>query len=685
MSARVKSLAPPGEVRPEDSPLVLAGVGPSRAASLAKGGIHTVRDLLLFAPRVVEPFAAAQPIAALDLVEAGDARITGRVARMSFSRFGRRSLLRVAVEDGTGRIDVLFFNQAWLRDRFKVGDAIDVFGRTVDAKGRALTCQKLGTADNPLPVAGALVALYPEIEGLSQAFLADLCRLAVECCGAALSDPLQESWLAQHDLPVLAECVRGLHQARDVHDFQRAARRAALERALVLQSRIASRRAANATREAPRIACSDAVERGLCARFPFAFTAGQLRIAAELRDDLARSIPMRRLLQGDVGSGKTALGLYASLLCAAAGFQSAFMAPTELLAEQHYLGLRELCADAGLECVLLSGSLGAAQRRDALARLEDGRANIAFGTHALFSESVRFARLGLAVIDEQHRFGVEQRQRLAGKGLDVHVLLMTATPIPRTLALTVYGDLDLSVLREKPPGRGTVTTLWVRKGQRAAALARMQSALEAGERLYWVVPRIGEAGSAGDETLPEQGVSAESRFARLARSSLAKFGVELVHGRLLSADRAARLERFRRGEVRVLVATTVIEVGVDVPEATVIVIEGAERLGLAQLHQLRGRIGRGVRPGACFLYGKPKAAERLLRLERDSDGFSIAEADLSMRGMGELCGLRQAGVSDFAAGIGLSPDEPLTLARSLFSLNPGLHALYPSPPFVFDS
>ncbi len=685
MSARVKSRAAPGEIRPEDSPSVLAGVGPSRAAALAKSGIHTLRDLLLFAPRSVEPFAAAQSIASLDPSATVEARIAGRVARMSFSRFGRRSLLRVAVEDGTGRIDVLFFNQAWLRDRFKVGDAIDVFGRTLDAKGRALTCRQLGTADNPLPVAGELVALYPEIEGVSQAFIAELCRLAVERCAALLSDPLAQDWLEQHDLPALAQCVRGLHQAKDMQEFQRAARRSALERALLLQARIAARRAENAARRAPKISCSDSVERGLTARFPFAFTSGQLRIAAELRDDLARAIPMRRLLQGDVGSGKTALGLYACLLCAQGGFQSAFMAPTELLAEQHYLGLRELCADAGLECVLLSASLGAADRRDALARLEDGRANIAFGTHALFSESVRFARLGLAVIDEQHRFGVEQRQRLAGKGEDVHVLLMTATPIPRTLALTVYGDLDVSVLREKPPGRGTVTTVWVKKEQRAAALARMHAALEAGERLYWVVPRIGEAAVEGDETPAEKGISAESRFARLSRSTLAKFGVELVHGRLASADRAARLERFRRGEVRVLVATTVIEVGVDVPEATVMVIEGAERLGLAQLHQLRGRIGRSRQPGACFLYGKPKAAERFLRLERDSDGFSIAEADLAARGMGELCGIRQAGLSDFAAGVGLSPDEPLTLARSLFSLNPSLHALYPSPPFVFDS
>ncbi|HUR26557.1 MAG TPA: ATP-dependent DNA helicase RecG [Planctomycetota bacterium] len=680
------SEAKAAERRPcaSDSPAVLSGVGPVRVALLARLGIATLKDLALFSPRQALPFPAPVPVAARARAPNTIVRVHGRVARRSFARFGRRSLLRVALEDETGRVDVLFFNQAWLRERFQVGETVEVLGRTA-LDGRALTCQKLGTAADPLPAAGELVAEYPALEGLSQALLAELCRRAVAELGDTLADPLPARWLAEHELPALAECARGLHAPRDVAEFQGAARRAALERALTLQSRIAARRAANASRSAAQIGCSDAKERELRARFPFAFTGGQLRVAADLRDDLARHVPMRRLLQGDVGSGKTALGLYASFLCAASGFQSAFMAPTELLAEQHFLGLRATCAAAGLESTLLTGSLGAAERRDALARIASGRADVVFGTHALFSEAVSFRRLALAVIDEQHRFGVEQRQKLAGKGLDVHVLLMTATPIPRTLALTVYGDLDVSVLREKPPGRGTIVTRWVRPEHKAAALERMRTALDAGERLYWVVPRIGEAvDDAGEVPAPKES-SAELRFQRLSRSSLGKFGVELVHGRLPAEERAARLERFRRGDARVLVATTVIEVGVDVPEATVIAIECAERLGLAQLHQLRGRVGRSARPSACFLYGKPKAAERLALLEREHDGFKIAEADLAQRGMGELCGLRQAGASDLAADPWPSAEVPLALARELLAAHPELQPEFLRLPAPLDA
>ncbi len=670
------------EIRAQDTPARLAGVGPRRAALLAAAGIHSVRDLLLIAPLELESFPPPQPILDVGRALGNTARIAGKVARMSFSRFGRRSLLRIAVEDQSGRIDVLFFNQVWLRERFKVGEPIEVLGRAVDAKGTALTCLRLGTAEKPLPAAGELVARYPTIPGISPGFLADLCQRAEQACAPGLMDPLESSWLEQHRIPDLARCVRDLHRPMDMAAFHGALRRVALERALELEARIAMRRAENATRRAPVLSISDAEERALVARFPYALTAGQRRISSELRDDLSRAVPMRRLLQGDVGSGKTALGLYASLLCAASGYQSAFMAPTELLAEQHYLGLRALCSAAGLETCLLSGSLGTGARREALEAVASGRAQIVFGTHALFSEAVRFQRLGLAVIDEQQRFGVEQRQRLAGKGLHTHVLLMSATPIPRTLALTMYGDLDLSILREKPPGRGPVSTLWVRRAQRAQALARMQSALEAGQRMYWVVPRIGETPEEREAGAASQGSSAEARLARLASSPLAKFGLELVHGRLPPDERAARLERFRRGEVQILVATTVIEVGVDVPEATVMVIESAERLGLAQMHQLRGRIGRSPVPGACFLYGKPKAAERFLRLEQDSDGFSIAEADLLQRGMGELCGVRQAGASEFSAA---APEESLALARALLSSNPLLRAEYPGAPAAFDS
>jgi len=663
----------------DDPPSVLAGIGAVRAAALARAGISTLRELLLFAPRALAAFPAAQPIGALPAQAGGTARVGGKIARITFSRFGRRSLLRVTLEDSSGKIPILFFNQAWLRERFRVGDALEVQGRIVEAGGLALSCLKLGTAADPLPAAGELVAEYPPIDGFSDAFLALLCRRTLELAGAALRETLDAEWLARHDLPTLIECARGLHAARDLAEFARAARRASLERALAFQARILARRADNALRNAPRIACSDALERSLLAAFPFAFTSGQLRIAAELRDDLSRSVPMRRLLQGDVGSGKTALGLYACLLCAHSGLQSAFMAPTELLAEQHFLGLSRLCADAGLNAILLTGSLGASERRAAQQALANGEAQVVFGTHALFSESVRFARLGLAVIDEQHRFGVDQRQRLAGKGLDVHLLLMSATPIPRSLALTVYGDLDLSILRERPPGRGSVCTRWVRKEGRAQALADMRAALARGERLYWVVPRIGEAAEAEPGPERARSISAEARHARLLRTDLARRGVELVHGRLPAAERAARLERFRRGEVAVLVATTVIEVGVDVPEATLIVIEGAERLGLAQLHQLRGRVGRSERASLCLLYGSSKAAERFLRLEQDHDGFSIAEADLAQRGMGDLGGLRQAGLSSFEGAAWAGAEQPLTLARELLIANRGLSAEYLGP------
>ncbi|MEO0650368.1 MAG: helicase-related protein, partial [Planctomycetota bacterium] len=353
----------------------------------------------------------------------------------------------------------------------------------------------------------------------------------------------------------------------------------------------------------------------------------------------------RRLVQGDVGSGKTLIGVYAAAAVAAEGHQVAFMAPTELLAEQHHAGQNGLLERLGLRSALLSGSRPPAERRAVLAGLSAGEIDICFGTHALFSEGVEFASLALSVIDEQHRFGVGQRQRLLAKGRDVHALLMTATPIPRTLALTLYGDVDVSTLREKPPGRAGIRTRALPSKQIPRLMGFLAERLEAGQRAYWVCPRIDDS---------EEGRGVESAHAWLMRSKLAGHGIELVHGRLPSEERAARVERFRSGASRVLVGTTVIEVGVDVPQATVIVIEGVERLGLAQLHQLRGRVGRGREESFCFLHGKRSAAERVGLLERCDDGFELSEHDLAARGMGDLTGMRQAG----ANGEGLD-DEAL--------------------------
>jgi len=664
----------------------LSGVGPARAARLAALGVNNVLELLCVLPRRLERAAAPCSLAqarALASKCAQDAeqgelsdsdggasalwcRVRGIVVRKRFSRFGARSLLRVEISEGAEALELLFFNQPWLRERFRPGDEVEAEGRATWAKGAAIVVRRLGSASAPLPEPLTLTSVYPSTEGLSQEMLRALCRQALEQFGSRVREPLPAALLEEHGLLALPDAVRELHAPSDEARHARARSRMALEPLIALRASIETRRRERARTAALVVRVDDQVEAEIRAAFPFAFTRGQLAIARTLRDDLERGQPMRRLLQGDVGSGKTALGAFACLLAARAGAQAAFLAPTELLAEQHLRGLAPLFARAGLRTAVLCGSLPTRERRAVLSDLAEGALDVVFGTHALLGESVRFARLGLAVIDEQHRFGVAQRERLFDKGRDVHGLLMTATPIPRSLALTVYGDLDVSTLREKPPGRSPVRTRRVHSPREL--VGELEPRLERGERVYWVVPRI--------ESLEEDEVGATERHARIAQGSWARHGVELVHGKLEAREREERLERFRSGEVRVLVATTVIEVGVDVPEATAIVIESAERLGLAQLHQLRGRVGRGVNPSSCYLMGARSAGARLELLERTDDGFEIAEADLAQRGMGDLLGLRQAG----ANREGLASDEVdlelCELAATLCARSPALLDAY---------
>ncbi len=624
----------------------LPGVGPARRARLAAAGVHDLRDLVRVLPLRLDIAPEAVPIAtALGGVRAGaPVRVAGTIERTSLSRFGRRSILRVRIADASGRIEARFHNQPWLQRQLVVDRAVEFCG-ALDGSPPGFTSPRVGTVERPLPEPGTLTSIHPPTAGLSAEFIGGLCRAAARLAAHLEPELVPAADLLRLELPQIGAALRELHEPTSEAAFESARRRLALERMLELQARIHVRRDRAAAGSALVCDTSEAARAAARGMFAFEFTRAQARIADEIAGDLARTRPMRRLLQGDVGSGKTALGALAAVLAAGSGGQVAFLAPTELLAEQHHIGLAPLLGRAGLAAAYLSGSLNARARRRVLAGLVDGSIDVVFGTHALFSGDVAYRRLALVVVDEQHRFGVGQRGAMFDKGVDAHALLMSATPIPRTLALAWYGDLDTSHLDEKPPGRGSVTTRWAR-GEREELERVLLERVAAGERLYWVVPRIGDEESAHAESnTGRRAESAEERHARLLRSPLAEHGVELVHGRLAPADRAARLARFRSGAVRTLVATTVIEVGVDVPEATVIVVEGAERLGLAQLHQLRGRVGRGSRPSYCFLIGADSARRRFQVLERTTDGFEIAEEDLRQRGMGDLGGSRQAGAN----------------------------------------
>lgn len=678
----------------------LTGVGPARAAALARLGLTSVRELLLFAPRRLALSGRRRSVrAAAELAPEADEEVAvlGTLRALRLFRSGRRrSVLSLDVVDESGALRVLFFNQPWLFERLR---AVAAAGKVVELEGRigrtkqgpALLAPRL-IEDPPAEREPELVPQYPSVAGLGQELLKRLIAQALERVEELAPERLPPAALATLDLLPLAVAVRAVHRPASHAEFARAGRRLAFERVLGLQARLArdSERSAATSARAVRLAPEEL--RALLSALPFALTGGQTRVLGEILADLAHPRPMRRLLQGEVGAGKTLVALAACAAVARGGGQAALLAPTELLAEQHLLGLAPTLARFGLRAVLLVGSQRSRARRTALEELAEGRAQLAIGTHALFSPEVRFARLDLCVIDEQQRFGVAQKQALLQKGADVHALLMTATPIPRTLALCYYGDLGTSLLAERPPGRGALTTRVVTESERPEVLRFAAARARAGERVFWVCPRIvaedgeGEpsaanaaearSGAAAERESRAESSSAEQVFARLSAGELAASGLELLHGRLAPERRARAIERFRSGAAAVLVATSMVEVGVDVPEATLMVIEGAERFGLAQLHQLRGRVGRSARDSDCFLFGAREALARLRFLEECADGFVLAEEDLRRRGMGDLAGLRQAGLNlEGLAG----PELDLELvqhARALVRADPALCTHY---------
>ncbi len=641
----------------------LPGVGPGRARAFAALGVRSLGDLLLLLPRRYEQWQGVQdpspPFVGRKVV------VQGRVVGARLRRLGgRRSILKVEVRSGDKGIplEVLFFHQPYLTPRFVPGGTFRFQGK-LEREGdlyrlRAPKFERVEEGKVPrLQAEGRGIApVYPETRGLRSDFVSRAITLLL---AAGLPEKMESRVPARlassFGLPPLALSLRRLHRPRPGEDLGLFRRRLALEEAWTLLEKARRERRDRARLRGPKVVVTRALEERIRARLPFPFHPGQEEAWAEIRADLGRDRPMGRLLQGDVGSGKTALAFAAALACVARGYQAAFLVPTQVLAAQHARVLSGWLRGSRVRLALLSSAMGAGEKRAVSRGLAEGRVDIAVGTHALIQEGVRFARLGLAVVDEQHRFGVAQRTRLRRGGEAPHFLVLSATPIPRTLALTVYGGLDVSRVLGFPPGRIPVETRVLEGGTLEDTFPRVEEALARGGRVFLVFPRIGAPGEEGSLL---HGVE-------VLRREFGEDRVALAHGEQKDLLRERAFRDFREGKAPILAATTVVEVGLDVPEATLMVVSGAESFGLSTLHQLRGRVGRG-KEGGCFLLLAPgknrEAAERLRFLERELDGFRVAEEDLRRRGPGEAAGRRQHGKGEFRA---LRPLEDLDLLEEV--------------------
>ena len=636
--------------------LTLNGVGHALADKLGNLGLARVEDLLFLLPVRYED--RTQLVRLGELCAGERCLVSGEVLLAETVFRGRRSLL-VRIGDGTGQLTLRFFYfSRSQQEQFQPGTQVTCYGEA--RKGPAGLEMihpeyRVLRAGQDAAVNDALTPIYPATEGVGQARLRNLVGQALR--HMRRSPPVELLPLAVLDklrMPPLAAAIEYLHQPpadADVVQLTSGAhpcqQRLAFEELLAHYLSLRRLRALAATERATPLAGGRAEVDAFLASLPFTLTGAQRRVVAEIQSDMGQAHPMMRLIQGDVGSGKTVVAAIACLTAIASGVQAAIMAPTELLAEQHWRSFSDWFRPLGIEPAWLSGSQRSTARRLALVGIEDGSAQVVVGTHALFQEGVRFARLGLVVIDEQHRFGVHQRMALRGKGSgehgQPHQLVMTATPIPRTLAMAAYADLDTSIIDELPPGREPVQTVAVPDTRRDEVVARVHSVCAGGGQAYWVCPLIEES-----EVLDFQ--AAEASYALLTEA-LPDVRVGLVHGRMRPADKEKGMHAFKAGLIQLLVATTVIEVGVDVPNASLMIIENAERMGLSQLHQLRGRVGRGATRSHCVLLYKPPlgplAKNRLAVLRDTNDGFLVAQRDLELRGPGELLGTRQTGLPEY--------------------------------------
>ena len=655
----------------------IKGIGEQRAKALNKLGIATLRDLIGWFPRKYDDRRAAKRIA--DLVPGENACVAAMIASpptVSHIRKGM-TLVKVRAVDDTGVLDVTFFNQTWLKDQLHQGETYIFYGKAEVNLLRKTMASPIVEQEGKGEFTGRIVPIYPLTAGVSQLVLSRSIRQGLDTCADILPDVLPDAVRQEHALCRISYAYENIHFPEDEHALDLARRRLAFEELFLFTIGLKRLRNRRETVSVPPCTPVDMAE--FYNALPFTLTVAQKRCVEEALSDMRSGTPMNRLCQGDVGSGKTMVAAACVYFCVKNGRQAALMAPTEILAQQHYNGLAPLMEQLGIRCALLTGSTKAAVKRSISAQLSSGEINFAIGTHALITEGVEYADLGLVVTDEQHRFGVAQRAALSAKGQHPHTLVMSATPIPRTLALILYGDLDVSIIDQLPPGRQPIETYAVPGSYHPRLYNFIRKLVGEGRQAYIVCPMV----EVNDE-LPDERKAVTEYAAMLQKDVFPDLRVAFVHGKMKPKEKEAVMTAFAAHETDILVSTTVIEVGVDVPNAAVMVIENAERFGLSQLHQLRGRVGRGKHQSYCILVSdnrNDETRERLKVMTKTADGFQIAEEDLRLRGPGDFFGVRQHGLPGLRiADIGCDTKllrEAQEAAEALLKQDPDL-TLYPA-------